>query len=100
MVPQGIKRASSMFASPLPAKKPTLVGSLLTPVKKPITTQSLLPKTLPSCWCCTLIRDLFEAKIDSRYDKNNNDDQANNDNSLLEQLSNDNDILFTLLDFK
>ena len=38
--------------------------------------------------------------MDNRHDKNNNDNEAVNDNFSLERLNNDDDIQFTLLDFK
>lgn len=38
--------------------------------------------------------------MDNRHDKNNNNDKVANDDSSLEELSDNNDIQFTLLDFK
>lgn len=100
MAPQGTKRASLTSASQPLAKKPTPVRSSSPSVKKPITAQFLTLKTLPSRRRSASVRDLFEEEMDNRHDKNNNDDKTANDNFSLEGLNNDDDIQFTLFDFK
>ncbi len=78
-----MKRASSMSTGQTPAKKPTPVWS------SPL--QALL-----TCWHGASVRDSFEDEIDSGQDNNNNGNKAANDNSLLEEFSEDDDVQFTL----
>lgn len=100
MALQRIKKANSTSTSQTLAKKPTPVWSLSSPIKKPTPARSLSPKALPSHWRGTSVRDSFKEKIDSRYDKNNNNNKAADDNSSLERLRDNDDVQFTLFDFK
>lgn len=83
-----MKKANSTLTSQPPAKKPTPVRSL-PPTKKSTLAQSSPLQALSSCWCGASIRDLFEKEIDSGQD---NDNKAANDDSLIKELSEDNDI--------
>lgn len=75
-----MKRAGSIFAGQPPTKKPILA-------------QFLPSQVLPSCWRTFLVKDFFKEKIDSRGDKNNKYNKAANDNdSSLEDLSEDDDV--------
>lgn len=100
IAPRGTKRANSTSASQPPPKKLTLVRSSPPLVKKSIPARFSPPKALLSRWHSASVRDLSEGEINNRYDKNNNDDEAANNDSSLEGFSDDDDIQFTLFDFK
>lgn len=85
IAPHKTKKVTSTSASQPFGKILIPVLSSSPSLKKPILAQSLLSKTLPFCRRITFIRDLFKKKIDSRHDKNNNDDKAAYDNFLLER---------------
>ncbi len=96
MVLQGIKKASSISAGQLFAKKLIPVRSSPPLIKKSTLTQSSLLQALPSCRRDALVRDLLEEKMDGGQDNNNNENKATNDNSLLEKFNKDDDVQFTL----
>lgn len=91
MASQGTKRAS--LTSLRPAKKPTLIQSLLPiPVKKPTLVWFLPLQALPSRCRYAIIRDLFEEKICSAHDKNYDNNEAANDKFSVEDLGENEDI--------
>ena len=93
MASQEIKKASSMSAGQLLAKKHTLVQFLPLFAKKPTLAQSFLLQVLLFCRHGASVRDLFKEEIDNRRDNNNNDNKTANNNFSLEKFSEyDNDI--------
>lgn len=90
-----MKRASSTFTTHFSTKKPTPVQSFSYSAKKSILALSSLIQALLFYWHSILVRDLLKKEMDGGYDRNNNDDKAINDNSLLEESNKDNNVQFT-----